>query len=107
MLRDISTAPTRSVRLRDRRTYPFPVHDRMEKPSMKYRPLIIAALVFLATGWHGLAEASFVLSFDSSSYTIRGSSTTVQVFLSQTPGIPQVGPGNELNSAAIRLSFNN
>jgi hypothetical protein len=53
------------------------------------------------------APAALILSFDQSNYNIFGLGNTgaVQVFLSQTADGPQVGPGNELLTAGIELTF--
>jgi hypothetical protein len=75
---------------------------------MKTRSLIVLGLAWFALGWHPPAEAGFVLSFNASSYTISPSGTAqVQVFLSQTPGGPQISSTNTLLTAAIAVSFNN
>src|SRR5262245_23038548 len=67
---------------------------------------LIAALLLISS-WCRPAAAGLVLSFDQSSYTINGvgNTTTVEVFVSQTPSGPQVGPGNELLTAGIELSL--
>jgi hypothetical protein len=53
------------------------------------------------------ATAALVLSLDTTTYTIVGVGNTidVNVFVSQTPTGPQVGPGNELLTGAIELSY--
>jgi hypothetical protein len=73
------------------------------QPRIGY--LIASVLLFM--GWTRPAAADLILSFDQSNYTINGvgNTTAVQVFVSQTAGGPQVGPGNELLSAAIELTF--
>jgi hypothetical protein len=67
---------------------------------------VIASLLLLL-GWSRPAAAGLVLKLDQSSYTIDGigNTTTVEVFVSQTPSGPQVGVGNELLTAGIELSY--
>src|SRR5262245_19177055 len=67
--------------------------------------LIVSLLLF--SSWCGPAAAGLVISLDQSSYSINGVGNTksVEVFVSQTSSGPQVGPGNELISASIELSF--
>jgi hypothetical protein len=67
----------------------------------------LIASILLLSGWCRPAAAGLLLSFDQSGYTINGvgNTTAVEVFVSQVPGGTQVGPGNELVSAAIELSF--
>lgn len=66
--------------------------------------LLAASIALLAAR---PADAGLILSFDQSAYTIDGvgDAVDVQVFLSQDADGPQVGPGNALLTAAIRLSF--
>ena len=73
------------------------------------RNLVLVGLGVLASGWPANASAELVLSFDQASYTISGIGSTVQVpvYLSQTPGGPQVGVGNELLTAGLTVSFDN
>ncbi len=67
--------------------------------------LIACFLVIL--GWSRPAEADLVLSFDQLDYTIPGvgDTTALEVLVSQTSHGTQVGPGNELISAGITVSF--
>jgi len=53
------------------------------------------------------ASAELVLTFDKSHYDIDGvgAMTTIEVFVSQTSDGPQVGPGNELLTAGVELTF--
>src|ERR1700732_2202570 len=77
---------------------------------MKFRSLVVAGLAVIVLGWQDQTSATLLLSFDQSSYTIATNSvSTVQVpvYLLQTPGGVQFGPGNALLPAAITLSFNN
>ena len=66
--------------------------------------LLIGSLSLLAAR---PAAADLVLSLDRTTYDVVGvgATTTVQVLLSQTAGGVQVGPGHELGSAGIVLSF--
>jgi len=65
-------------------------------------------LAIVVAAWPHVSSAGLVLSFDQSNYSIPGSGQTVVVsaMLSQIAGGPQVGPGNELLSAAIAITFN-
>jgi hypothetical protein len=89
----------------DRSEFP----NEEERPPMKNRPLIYLALGFATLGGSGRAEAGLLLSFDQSSYKVGdpGSTVQVRVFVSQIAGGPQVGPGNELLTAGVKVSFNN
>jgi hypothetical protein len=72
---------------------------------MKYPMLIILGLAYLVLGWHGPAEADFLLSFGSSSYSVGpGRTVQVQVLGSQNSNGTQFGP---LTLAEIVVSFNN
>src|SRR4051794_13859442 len=75
---------------------------------MRHRFTPIVGLgILLTLGLCPPSSAGIVLSFDQPSYSIGGVGGTVAVgvFVSQVPGGPQVGPGNELISGAIRLTF--
>jgi hypothetical protein len=73
----------------------------------RFRIRVVIASILLGLAWSRPAAAGLVLSFDQSSYTIPGVGSTraVEVFVSQTAGGQQVGPGNELLTAAVELSF--
>src|SRR6476660_7259338 len=68
--------------------------------------LVISALLSLV--YSSTARADLSLSFDQSSYSILapGQTSLVSVYLTQTPGGIQIGPGNTLRTAAINLAFN-
>jgi hypothetical protein len=72
-------------------------------------PRIVSAVavLVLVLGCTQPATADLMLSFDQANYTINGvgDTTSVEVFVSQVAGGPQVGSGNELVSAGIELSF--
>lgn len=72
---------------------------------MFHRGLVMAFLVGTLASESALA--ALVLSFDSPTYTIGsvGQTTTVAVRVGQNPTGPQVGLGNALLTAAIRLDF--
>jgi len=55
-----------------------------------------------------LANAALSLSFDQATYSISapGQTSLVSVYLTQSAGGAQVGPGNTLISAALNLVFN-
>ncbi|HEX8201708.1 MAG TPA: hypothetical protein VF590_14595 [Isosphaeraceae bacterium] len=76
---------------------------------MRHRipPIVGLGVLALALDLGSPASASLVLSFDQASYSINnpGGSVAVGVYLAQVPGGPQVGPGNELISGAVRLTF--
>src|SRR5262249_30104385 len=67
----------------------------------------VLALCLGILGWTRPAAAGLILSFNTSTYTIDGvgNTTAVEVFVSQDSTGNQVGPGNELISAGIELSF--
>jgi hypothetical protein len=72
------------------------------------KPSSIAFLIFaLVLASAQSASADLVLSLDKSTYTIDGvgETTAVQVFVSETSDGPQVGPGNELLTAGVELTF--
>lgn len=54
------------------------------------------------------ARGDLSLSFNQSAYSILapGQTSLVSVYLTQTPGGVQIGPGNTLRTAAINLLFN-
>jgi len=54
------------------------------------------------------AKADLSLSLNQSTYSILGPGQTslVSVYLNQTPGGVQIGPGNTLRTAAVNLTFN-
>src|SRR5262245_49830409 len=63
------------------------------------------AALFLFTS---SAEANLSLSFDRANYSVPLSGTfPVLVYLTQTDGGTQVGPGNELLTAGFVVSFDN
>lgn len=68
--------------------------------------LVISALLSLVCS--SPAKADLSLSFDQSAYSILapGQTSLVSVYLTQTPGGVQIGPGNTLRTAAINLLFN-
>ena len=68
--------------------------------------LLIASSLLLL-GWSRPAAAGLVLQFDQSSYTINGigNTTSVEVLITQSSSGPQVGPGNELLTAGIEISY--
>lgn len=75
---------------------------------MKYSMLIVLGLASLVLGWQGPAEADFLLSFGSSTYSVGGGRTVqVQVFGSQNTNGTQITPTNGLTLAGIAVSFNN
>src|SRR5262249_11195143 len=76
---------------------------------MPIRPRFILLLGLVAFGWSVPAEANLILSFDQPTYTIGGVGRTgqVNVLVSQVAGGPQVGPGNGLLTAAIKVTFDN
>src|SRR5262249_6890116 len=67
--------------------------------------LLTIALVVLSPM---LANAALSLSFDQATYSISapGQTSLVSVYLTQSAGGAQVGPGNTLISAALNLVFN-
>jgi hypothetical protein len=74
--------------------------------AMKSRLLTLLGLATLCLGWQGSAEADFLFSFGSPSYTIGlGQTVQVQVFGTQNANTPQYGPGNAVTTAGITLSF--
>ena len=68
--------------------------------------VVLSAL--LAVAYASQARADLSLSFDQSSYSIAapGQTSLVSVYLTQTPGGIQIGPGNTLRTAAVNLTFN-
>lgn len=74
---------------------------------MRHRFPTIVGLGILALAQTTPASAGIVLSFDQISYAIGapGGTVALSVFAAQTPGGPQVGPGNELITGAILVSF--
>jgi len=68
--------------------------------------LVISALLSLVCS--SPAKADLSLSFDQSAYSILapGQTSLVSVYLTQTPGGVQIGPGNTLRTAAVNLLFN-
>jgi hypothetical protein len=69
---------------------------------------LIGLVALLAVICSSQAMADLSLSFDQSSYSILvpGQTSLVSVYLTQTPGGIQIGPGNTLRTAAINLAFN-
>jgi hypothetical protein len=75
---------------------------------MRRHTLILLGLACCAPGLYESANAGTTLTFDSSSYTVRGGQTVqVEVFLSQTSGGTPISPSNALLTAAVDVSFNN
>jgi hypothetical protein len=68
---------------------------------------LLIALLLAVLGWSRPATAGLVLEFNESTYTIVGvgSTTSVQVLVTQNDVGPQVMPGNELVSGAVSLSY--
>ncbi len=68
---------------------------------------VLIACFLVILGWSRPAEADLVLSFEQMNYTIDGvgNTTALEVLVAQTPHGTQVGPGNELLTAGITVSF--
>jgi hypothetical protein len=75
---------------------------------MKTLSLAVAVLGLMAIVEAPTAEAGLILTLNQSTYQIDlPGSIAVDVYVSQTPGGPQVGPGNELLTGAILVTFDN
>src|SRR4249920_788235 len=76
---------------------------------MRLRNVCLLAMGIALSTCVNSAYAALELSFDQSNYLISPANGTVdiKVFVSQTPGGPQVGLGNELLTAGIQASFAN
>jgi hypothetical protein len=77
--------------------------------AMTTRPRngLLIALVLVVLGWSRPATAGLVLEFNESIYTINGvgSTTSVQVLVTQNSTGPQVSPSNTLLTGGVALSF--
>ena len=75
---------------------------------MRFCTFVLVAGLLKTAFWPAVADAELSLAFDQSGYSVptSGQTVLVSVLVVQTPGGPQVGPGNGLLSAAIDLTFN-